>query len=254
MAKEVEEEVGVSLDPDTFVEGGGLLDNVDVTWRNPRFEMWSYPSGNYGDAPVFRVDLELDDGSVSDNDVWTAGSADDWSPSKSGNLLKPIGGQRFLSRSSNFFQLLKSLKEAKFPNELMEAGKASVYEGLKCHMVRINQPERKGLAKKDKKYTPSVLVVDTIIQLPGEKGKASEKKGASDNLSEKATQVVMEILADNPKGIQKMKLASQAFAKLKAEKVDQTTINAIVQLIGGKDEGFISSGPWTYEKGLVSQG
>jgi hypothetical protein len=50
-----------------------------------------------------------------------------------------------------------------------------------------------------------------------------------------------------------MKLAGEVFKKLKAEKVDQGSINAIVQLIGGKDEGFLESGPWTYEKGVVSQ-
>lgn len=249
-----DKEKGASLNPDTFLEGGGLLDNVDVVWRNPRFEMWSYPGGQYPDSPVLKIDLEMDDGATSDNDVWTAGSADDWSPSKDGSKLVPIGKASSLSKSSNLYQLLKSIKDADFPVDKMEDD-VGVYEGMKCHMIRIKQPERKGLQKKEKKYDPSVLVVDTIIQLPWDekKGKDSGKGKAGDEVTDKAIQVIMEILGENPNGIHKMKLASEAFKKLKAEKVEQTTINAIVQLIGGKDETFISSGMWTYNKGMVSQ-
>ena len=79
-------------------------------------------------------------------------------------------------------------------------------------------------------------------------GKATESNG----LTEKATEIVIEILGDNPKGIQKMKLAGEVYKRLKAQKMPQTEINAIVQLVGGKDESLLSSGPWTYEKGTVS--
>lgn len=245
-------EKGASLNPDTFLEGGGLLDNVDVVWRNPRFEMWTYPNTTIT-TPALAVDLEPDEGEAV-TQYWSAGNADDWNPSKDGTKLVPIGKASSLSKSSNLYQLLKSIKEADFPIDKMEDD-VSIYEGMKCHMIRMKAPERPGLKQKERKYEASVLVVDTIIQLPGEDKKTGNVKGkAGNDVSDRATQVVMEIVSENPKGIQKMMLASKAFAKLKGEKVDQTTINAIVQLIGGKDEAFITSGPWTYEKGLVSQG
>jgi len=247
-----EKEKGASLKPSGFSEGGGLLDNVDVVWKNPRFEMWDY-AGKGPSIPALAIDLEPDEGDVI-TQYWSAGNADDWSPSKDGTKLVPIGKALSLSKSSNVYQLLKSLVEADFPEDQMEDD-ISIYEGMKCHMVRIKAPERPGLKQKEKKYEASVLVVDTILQMPGKEGeKTGNVKGkAGDEVSDKATQVVMEILGENPKEIQKMALASKAFGKLKAEKVDQTTINAIVQLIGGKDETFISSGPWTYKNGIVSQ-
>ncbi len=247
-----EKEKGASLKPSGFIEGGGLLDNVDVVWKNPRFEMWDY-AGKGPSIPALAIDLEPDEGEAI-TQYWSAGNADDWSPSKDGTKLVPTGKASSLSKSSNVYQLLKSLVEADFPEDKMEDD-VSIYEGMKCHMVRIKAPDRPGLKQEKKKYEASVLVVDTIIQMPGEEGeKTGNVKGkAGDEVTDKATQVVMEILSENPKGLSKTELASKAFGKLKTEKVEQTTINAIVKLIAGKDETFISSGPWTYEKGVVSQ-
>jgi len=152
---------------------------------------------------------------------------------------------------------MHSLQEAKWPMDKFpgeEGVDASVFEGMKAHMIRIPAPERRGLKQqKDKKYDPEILVVDSILEYPWDAGKVKGKGKASDDVADAATEVIMAILNENPKGMQKMKLASEAFRKMKEEKKDQKLINAVVQLIGGKDEGFITSGPWNYDKGIVSQ-
>jgi hypothetical protein len=247
-------EKGASLNPDNFIEGGGLLDNVDVVWKNPRFETWDY-AGKGPSIPALAIDLEPDEGDAI-TQYWSAGSSDDWNPSKDGTKLVPIGKASSLSKSSNLYQLLKSIKDAGFPEDKMEDD-ISVYEGMGCHMVRVKAPERPGLKKTEKKYEASVLVVDNIIKLPWgeEKGKGGGKEKGKADVAEIATGVVMEILGDNPKGIAKMKLAQEAFKRLKTQGVDLSTVNAVVSLTGGKDsEEFLASGPWTYEKGIVSQG
>ena len=245
------EEKGASLRPHDFAEGGGLFQG-EATWRNPRFEVFDYKGGS-NSSPGFMVDMEPEEGDTI-MQFWSAGNADDWTPSKNGKKLIATGKATKLSKSSNFYILLNSLVEAKFPENKMEDD-VSIYDGMKCNMVRVPAPERKGLQQKERKYDPTILVVDSIITFPWEaeeKGKGGEKVGESNALTEKATEVVMEILGDNPKGIQKMKLAGEVFKRLKAQKVAQTEINAIVQIVGGKDESFLSSGPWTFEKGVVS--
>ncbi len=257
MVVKKEEEKGASMKPSDAVEGGGLFQGI-VTWRSPKFEMCDYvrKDGSVANtALAFHPDLEDEDGIIHNQDFWTVGEG--WTPSKDGTKLIPPRKGASLSKTCNFILLMNSLVEAKFPEDKMEDD-ASIYEGMKCDMVRQVAPERKGLVKKEKRYDDSVLVVDSIITLPWEaeeKGKGSGKgKGTeSDALTEKATEVVMEILGDHPKGIQKMKLAGEVFKRLKTQKMAQTEINAIVQIVGGKDESFLSSGPWTYEKGTVSQ-
>ncbi len=251
MVVKKDEERGASLKLGEFQEGGGLFQG-EATWRNPRFEIFEY-KGSGNSSPGFMVDLEPEEGDTI-MQFWSVGNADDWTPSKDGKKIIATGKATKLSKSSNFYLLLNSLVEAKFPDDKM-GDDVSVYEGMKCNMVRIPAPERKGLQQKEKKYDPTILVVDSIITFPWEaesKGKGGGKSAESDGVSEKATEIAMEILGDNPKGIQKMKLAGEVFKRLKAQKMAQTEINAIVQLVGGKDESFLSSGPWTYEKGTVS--
>ena len=248
-------EKGASMKPSDAVEGGGLFQGI-VTWRNPKFEMCDYvrKDGSVANSAIaFHPDLEDEDGIIHNQDFWTVG--DGWTPSKDGTKLISSKKGASLSKTCNFIILMNSLVEAKFPEDKMEDD-VSIYEGMKTDMVRQAPPERKGLVKKEKKYDDSVLVVDSIITFPWEggegKGKGERKETKSDALTEKAAEVVMEILGDNPKGIQKMKLAGEVFKRLKAQKVAQTEINAIVQIVGGKDESFLSSGPWTFEKGVVS--
>jgi hypothetical protein len=94
-----------------------------------------------------------------------------------------------LVRTSNFAYLLKSIQDAlpdagKEENmgKMFDAGKASNFNGLEAHMVRL-KVEREGLEKKarpdGKVYDQTVPVVDLLHKLPWEKKAPPGVKGAT---------------------------------------------------------------------------
>ena len=246
------QEAGASLKPSEAVEGGGLLDNVDVAWEEVRFEMWDY-NGTLPPSPALKVIMRLPDDDLA-TQYFSCGSAEAWIPSKDGTKLVPLGGAKGLSKSSNFMILMNSLIEADFPEDKI-GDDCMVFEGLECHMVRIPAPKRVGLAPAKartdgKTFEKTNLVVDAIHKLPWEKkGKGGTKKDedAEDKVAEKVTAAILEILEANPKGLQKQKLAGQVFTKLKGD----PDAMAAAQL-ANKDE-FLKEGPWSFERGIVSQ-
>jgi hypothetical protein len=183
MADEVRK--GASLNPDDFISGG-LLDDVDATWKNVMFEMYNY-GGKSDPAPCLGADL-VTGAEIKAEDVvrqyWSCGSADNWEPSEDGARLVPVGGDTELRKSTNLFMLLKSLKEAGFPMAQLADGNVTVLNGLKAHMRRIDAPKRGGMAPQSprrgrdgKEYEKEnkVLCVEKIIALPSEAPKDEPK-------------------------------------------------------------------------------
>lgn len=248
---------GASLRPSDAVEGGGLLDNVDVRWKEVLFEMWDY-NGTQAASPALKVVMEVEDGAEV-TQYFSCGKAEDWTPSKDGRKLVPIGGARGLNKSSNFMILLDSMIKADFPEDKI-GDDCSVFEGLEAHMVRVAAPKRPGLAPAKARadgrtYERTNLVVDVIHKLPWEKkggAKGASKKdegGADDAVAEKTTAAILEIIEDLDKPITKQQLAGKVHTKLAKEK-DKDAM-AAAQL-ANKDE-FLSNGPWSFERGMVSQ-
>ena len=246
-----EKQGSVSLRPSDAVEGGGLLDNVDVTWKEVRFAMWDYNGAVEVAGPALKVVMEVDDGTKIEQ-YFSCGKADDWTPSKDGKKLVPVGGAKALNKSSNFMILLDSLIKADFPEDKI-GDDCSVFEGLEAHMVRVKAPERKGLAQTKradgKTYERTNLVVDVIHKLPWDKKGAKEKGGDSDAVSEKTAALIMEILSeDADKKWPKAKLAGEVFKRLNTSK-DKDAM-AAAQL-ANKDD-FLKEGAWSLDKGMVS--
>lgn len=248
---------GTSLKPSDAVEGGGLLDNVDVMWKEVLFEMWDY-NGTQAASPALKVAMELDDGGEAVQ-YFSCGKAEDWTPSKDGKKLVPIGGARGLNKASNFMILLDSLIKADFPEDKI-GDDCSVFEGLEAHMVRVPAPKRPGLAPAKARadgrtYERTNLVVDKILKLPWEKKGATSKStskestGVDDAVAEKTTAAILEIIEDLGKPITKQQLAGKVHTKLSKEK-DKDAM-AAAQL-ANKDD-FLNNGPWSFEKGMVSQ-
>ena len=248
---------GTSLRPSDAVEGGGLLDNVDVTWEEVRFEMWDY-NGTQQPSPALKVGMKLEDGDKADQ-FFSCGKAEDWAPSKDGTKLVPIGGARGLNKSSNFMILLDSLIKAGFPEDKI-GDECTVLEGLECHMVRVPAPKRPGLAPAKARadgrtYERTNFVVDVIHKLPWDKkgsGKGKTDEVADDALAEKTANTIIEILKSNKKGLTKQKMAGQVFNALKADKsVDGM---AAAQLTNKDD--FLTEqailGNWSFENGVIS--
>jgi len=254
MVRKPEEKGGVSLDPSTFTEGTGLLNDVDAEWKECKFVMWDYNKRIREEVPALMVALQTDDELVEQ--YWSAGNAKDWVPSSDGKRLLPIGLATTINKASNMAHLMGSLVEAGFPRDKIQDD-ISVFEGMLTHMIRIPAPKRPGLKKAPRadgrEYEETILVVDSIKKMPWEaeekaaaKGKKGPPKGAreGDPVYEKAVETVGKILKEHGP-VDKKQLASLAFNELKTD-ADR---NAIVQLVYKDD--FLQGGPWQFEDGMV---
>jgi hypothetical protein len=260
--------MGVSLKPCDAVEGGGLLDDVDVKITESRFAMFDY-GGKAQPVPAIMWKLDAMDGGEPVTQYWSIGKSLDWMPSDDGKELMPIGRATQLVSSSNGMLLLSSLVNAGLPESKLGAD-ISVLDGMECHVNRVAAPVRKGLA--NQKENQTILVVTKIHKLPWEKdsgkntskqqpkGSAKSRSAAKSNSSGPDTEAVAtefllsilsddDIMKDYPDGIPKAKLAPVAFSKFA---VNDPNRSAVVQLVF-KDE-FLNSGPWTYSGGKVSMG
>lgn len=233
------------------------MNDVDVTWKECRFELWDYNGKVVVPVPALKVSMEVEGIDEPVDQYFSAGSGKDWEPSKDGTKLVSIGSAKGINKTSNFGILMLSLIEANFPKDKIGED-CTVFEGMKCHMIRVAAPKREGIVKAPradgKVYEDQNLIVDSIISLPWDKkGKATGKTAAqgkettkpAGDAADKAQTVVMEILGANPKGLDKKKLAGAVFNALKAD----PDRNEIVKLV--YDEEFLGGGPWTYEKGII---
>lgn len=249
-------EKGASFSPDTFSEGGGLLDNVDVTWEEVRFELWDYDGKIPTPTPAMKVRMKVEDQEEPVDQYFSAGNPQDWTPSKDGTKLVAIGRATGINKTSNLGILMTSLLEAKFPADKMEGDDCTVFEGLKCHMVRVKAPERKGLAPTARAdgrvFDKTNLVVDRIIKLPWEKKgttsttpKGGKNESEGDDVGDKTIGIIQEILEENPKGVNKKKLAQLVLEKMKGDPDRNTALKLAYS------DKFLSEGPWEYEDGVV---
>jgi len=250
--QKVQKEEGASLKPSDAMEGGGLLDNVDVTWEEVRFQDWDY-NGTQPKAPALKITMRLEDEDMAEQ-YFSCGkiAADDYKIAGEGTRLDKKGkNARPLSKSSNFIILMQSLVSADFPEDKIGTD-CTIFEGLECHMVRIKAPERKGLAPKAPRvdgrvFDPTNFVVDKILKFPWEKKEAAKEKGKTDDaIAQKTIEAVIAVLKANPKGLDPKKLAGQVFNKTKNMPV--------AQLAAKEDfltEGAIE-GNWGFEDGIVS--
>jgi len=243
----------VSFKPSDYVEGSGLLNDIDVTISALEFLTWNY-NGKGPDSPALKVTMELPDGNTHEQ-FYTVGSATDWGPSDDGKSLVARGNATHININSNMGIFMKNLVEAGFPEDKIGSD-CSVIAGTECHVIRI-PVKREGLVQAPradgKVYEQTVLVVDSIAKLPGDgkkvgagKGKAGTatskaKASKSDKVEEAAIENIMEVLAEAGTEVPKSKLASTLFTKMKGD----ANRNAVVQLVHNAD--FAENGPWNFD-------
>jgi len=221
-------------------KGGGLLDDCKVTFKEVEFTTFNY--GGVAEATAFKAVL-LDEEDVESEQYWSCGAG--WTPSKDGKSLVSSKGKTQVNESSNFGIFLSYLADADFPQDKLEDDDIKVLEGMVAHVIRVDAPKR-NLAPKPpradgKVYKDTILVVNEIISLPGEKKAGKGKAAGGGKVADKTTASIMEILGENPKGMDKKKLASAVFA---ANKNDPDR-SAMVQLT--YDDEFLGAGPWDYD-------
>jgi len=258
---------GVSLNPESFTEGGGLIDDVDAIFKSCSFEMFDYNGKVIPPVPSLRADLEVDGEEVTQ--YWSMGSAQDWMPSDDGMQLIAVGKVTGIRASSNGGIFLKSLIDAGFPVDKIGSD-ISAINGMQAHLIRVPAPKRAGLKKTPRadgrEYDDTILTVSEILALPGEKknpagkpkatpkGKpaaaakaaATEEDGGGE-VEGKALEAVMAILAEAG-SIAKKDLPAKIFQTMKAD----PDRNAVVKLVF--DDKFLSNGPWEYADGTLVLG
>lgn len=182
---------GVGLRPNDFIEGGGLYDDFDGTIMEMAFVEFDY-DGSIA-KPVLALAAEILNDEVEEEagknpfiQHYSAGELDQFIPSDDGKEAVPAGSKTGLSNSCNAYLFLMSLIDVGFPADQV-ASRVDVFEGLRCHFRRQDQPERKGLAQDGGKEgrKRQILLAESLIALPGEEAKP--KKGSVPGATKSAT-------------------------------------------------------------------
>lgn len=156
---------------DNFVQGG-LIQDVDVTFSNSRFEWFDY-QGKADQIVAFASDLVKEDGETV-TQHWPIGGKDtDLKPTEDGRSIESPTDVT-LKRGSNFHTFLMEAGNhgIDVKNGVADAG---IFNGLKAHIIRI-PVKGGGQNSKDRE----VLVISKVIQMPTGKGKpatAAAKNG-----------------------------------------------------------------------------
>lgn len=251
-----------SLNPEGFVEGGGLVDDVDVTLKENRFDVFDYNGTVKPGVPSLKIVMDLEDGEEA-TQYYSMGSPTDWAPSEDGTQLVAIGKATNIRLSSNGGIFLKALVDAGFPADKL-GDDISILDGLQAHMIQVPAPKRPGIKKKaredGREFADTILIVSEIKTLPWEKSKprgapagskktttgkggTTKKKSApasDDDAKRKTTLAILAILEEEG-SIAKKDLPTAIFRNYKSD----PDRNAMVKT--AFDDEFLGGGPWTYE-------
>lgn len=155
----------ISLSPDDATQGG-LIDDIDVEIIDAATCEWDY-NGQQPAGPALAVQFQDPNGQTHDQ-YYSAGKAEDWSPSEDGRGFVAVSGKTGFNNSTNLMKFFTSMVEAGFPKELLSAGDVKCIIGTKAHVNQVVQ-ERKGLIRtgKNADRPSTALLVTKIHSLPG---------------------------------------------------------------------------------------
>jgi len=171
------EQQKVSLRPDQFAEGGGLLDDFDGVIADIRFVMTNYDGLLSEAVPVCSIRYAVDGDDVG-TDLLSVGGKGDFIPDDSGMGLIALKSKTTLTKKSKFGMFMEALVTAGFPLNRME-DEINYLVGLEGHFLR-KIVEFRGLAKKKDERDSTVMVCTKIIKLPWDQAiRGKGKKGAA---------------------------------------------------------------------------
>lgn len=246
----------VSLNPDTFAAGGGLLDDAVVTVTDAAFVLWDY-MGKAKQGPALALSMKDEEDKEHDQ-YFSAGDKKFFVPSGDGEYLTPVGDKEALISSTNAAQFLTSLVNAGFPKDRLDEGKISILKGLVVHVHREAQQKRAGLAQaREDGREATILLVDKIVKLPWEKGGGSGRAATKPDGAEAAEgeaqdpgdQLMGIILAELTESGEISKAKLPALVTAKTAKTDP---NRAKMLKLAFNEGFLKDGPWEYKGGKLT--
>ena len=231
----------VSCSIDNF--STGLIDDIDVEITDAQTCEWDY-NGTQPPGPALCLEL-TDVNGQQHVQYWSAGKADDWSPSEDGRGFIAVSGKTKISNSSNLFHLVESLVNNDVPNDLFAAGDFKALIGLKGH-VEQKTLERKGLIRTGKNADrPSqVLVFTKVDSLPGAEppaktttGKAAARPAAGKQ-AQAAPAQTKAAAGGRANGAAAQAPATQAAAQAGGDDVDAEIAEALVAALAERGDSI----------------
>lgn len=246
----------IDLNPESFSEGGGLIDDFDGTISDIRFILTDYGGNMTDPVAVAQVVFDTEEGE-NETVLYSVGGKDDFAPDEKGMGLVKLKTKSSLTKTAKFPMLLKSLVENGFPVNKMDNRDISYLVGFKGHFLRT-AVEYKGLAKKKNDRENTVLLCTKVETLPWEAGKATKGKGKAKagakvdpDLAEFVTETIMGIVIEGDDEMSKKDMISILF---KNEDVKARDDRKAVLALANKDAFLKSRDEWSIENNLLTIG
>jgi hypothetical protein len=246
---------GVSIKPSDFTKGG-LLDDEDVVFKKLRFvrgedtDIQNYPDI---EEKLFVHLVVSDEIGEEIENYYSAGVLEYFEPSEDGKRAIPVSSSSTLRSNCNFAFFMASIVNAGYPEDKL-SDDLSVFEGLKCHMVRVPGPRRSGLGE-----SKPVLIVEKIhepypwdgAKKPKAKSNAKpSKENSGADLTDETSGVIMEILAEAEEPVKKTSLFKVMLKKL----AENGNPNKKQMIKLAADNAFLEAGDWEFDGNVLSLG
>ncbi len=183
-----------SMLPSTFVEGG-LWDDVDVEISDIAWGKFNFAAKDAAQNVKLALIVEmyplagLEAGQEPYQQAFSAGDLKYFVPSADdgGAYAVPVGDKQAINSNTNAAMFIMSLFESATPEQSswmqessgMASGNCKGLIGLKFHVKRQPQKERKGLSQMEgEQQAKSILLSTNIIALPGETESVVPEGGA----------------------------------------------------------------------------
>lgn len=239
----------VNLRPDSFAEGGGLIDDFDGVISDIGFIMTDYDGNSPNAVPVCDIHWDVD--GEDHSEMFSVGGSDDFAPDETGKGLIKLKSKDTLTKKSKFGMFLGSLVEAGFPLNKMDDKDIGYLNGFSGHFMR-KVVTYQGLAKKKDKDN-TVLLCTKVIALPGEGGKAVAKGGkkvkVDAGLADELTAIIQGVLVESDGSMPKKNLLSALF---KNDDVGGSDNKKGLLKLATDDTFLKGREEWKYEDGVLT--
>ena len=238
----------------------GFLEDNNVEFTECRYEIFDY-AGKKPPAPAFYSKvIDLDDEPEHEQRWSIGGTPDDWEIGEDGDILIPLSkkAMKGVNAGSNFGQLITSLINNAFSNDILGEGRASGFDGLKAHVIRVESKGKFGDEEGGKKR--ETVIVDKILE--GEttkKDKKGDKKttkegsstseGSGSDLETTTIKFVLDLINENDGEVPKKKIAQVLYADTERDKKE---INGMVEFLFSDEWMKDANRPWTLKNGMLT--
>lgn len=257
-----------SWNPEDFTEGG-FFDDKDCTIVEAGVVEFDY-QGKQDPVCALMVSFRADEADEDEKDrteYYKIGALSDFTPNAKKTQYVPTGTKRAMNKGGKAALFIRALKDKGFQlSKLGGPDGVKALEGLHVHVNNVPMPKFKSKDGTESKDS-SVLVITRIYDEPAAGGGKKQSGGASkkaaskpaadsgagsDEVSSRAEEVVVEVIAEKGGTVAKAQLTAAAFQKIPSS--EGKVRNAVVGLISKEDWLGDEARPWTYAGGELTLG